>query len=75
MIWIAIGVIITFNVVFNHIMAMIIKPGGPTDLAVSQQTCQLKLECRKTQKLLQRTKDKERDQAGIKAGLVRGGIV
>jgi hypothetical protein len=35
MVWIAIGVVITFNVVFNHAMAMLIKPGGPTDLAVS----------------------------------------
>lgn len=35
MIWIAIGVIITFNVIFNHLMAMFIKPGSPTDLAVS----------------------------------------
>lgn len=38
MIWTAIGVIITFNVVFNHLMAMLIKPGGPTDLAVSLET-------------------------------------
>lgn len=37
MIWIAIGVIITFNVIFNHLMAMFIKPGSPTDLAVSLQ--------------------------------------
>jgi hypothetical protein len=35
MVWITIGVVITFNVVFNHMMAMVIKPGGPTDLAVS----------------------------------------
>jgi hypothetical protein len=35
MVWTAIGVIITFNVVFNHLMAMLIKPGGPKDLAVS----------------------------------------
>ena len=37
MIWIAIGVIITFNVIFNHLMCVFIKPGGPTDLAVSQR--------------------------------------
>ena len=35
MVWVAIGVVITFNVVFNHLMCMLIKPGGPTDLAVS----------------------------------------
>jgi hypothetical protein len=35
MTWTTIGVVITFNVVFNHVMAMIIKPGSPTDLAVS----------------------------------------
>ena len=37
MVWVAIGVVITFNVVFNHLMAMFIKPGGPTDLAVSSR--------------------------------------
>ena len=36
MTWTTIGVVITFNVVFNHMLAMIIKPGGPTDLAVSR---------------------------------------
>lgn len=41
MVWVAIGVVITFNVVFNHVMCMVIKPGGPTDLAVSQSTLQL----------------------------------
>jgi len=33
MIWTTIGVVITFNTVFNHLMAMIIKPGSPKDLA------------------------------------------
>jgi hypothetical protein len=44
MIWITIGVVITFNVVFNHMMAMVIKPGGPTDLAVSVFKFDLQLE-------------------------------
>ena len=35
MLWTTIGVVITFNVVFNHVMAMIIKPGSPSDLVVS----------------------------------------
>lgn len=35
MIWTTIGVVITFNVVFNHLMAMFIKPGSPKDLLVS----------------------------------------
>jgi hypothetical protein len=36
MVWTTIGVVITFNVVFNHLMAMIIKPGSPKDLVVSE---------------------------------------
>lgn len=35
MLWTTIGVVITFNVVFNHLMAMFIKPGSPADLNVS----------------------------------------
>jgi hypothetical protein len=34
MLWTTIGVVITFNVVFNHVMAMFIKPGSPADLSV-----------------------------------------
>lgn len=43
MVWIAIGVVITFNVVFNHVMCMLIKPGGPTDLTVSLELISLKV--------------------------------
>jgi energy-coupling factor transporter transmembrane protein EcfT len=32
LIWIAIGLSLLYNIVFNHFMAMIIKPGGPRDL-------------------------------------------
>jgi hypothetical protein len=35
MVWTTIGVVITFNTVFNHLMAMFIKPGSPKDLVVS----------------------------------------
>jgi len=35
MTWTAIGVVITFNVVWNHVLAMIVKPSGPADLKVS----------------------------------------
>ena len=30
-IWQAIGLILLYNVVYNHFLAMIIKPGGPKD--------------------------------------------
>ena len=34
-IWTMIGIVITFNVVWNHVLAMCLKPGGPKDLQVS----------------------------------------
>jgi len=30
--WGSIGLIIFYNVMFNHILAVIVKPGSPTDL-------------------------------------------
>ena len=35
MVWTLIGVIITYNVVWNHLLAMFLKPGSPKDLIVS----------------------------------------
>ena len=35
--WVAIGLAIVYNVVYNHFFAMVIKPGGPADLKVSGQ--------------------------------------
>ena len=32
LVWTAVGVIIGFNVIFNHMMAVIIKANGPTEL-------------------------------------------
>ena len=34
LVWCAIGLSLVYNVVFNHFMATIIKPGGPSDLKV-----------------------------------------
>ena len=34
-IWTLVGIVITMNVVWNHMLAMILKPGGPKDLKVS----------------------------------------
>jgi len=34
LLWISIGVIILYNVVYNHFFAMMIKPGSPQDLKV-----------------------------------------
>jgi hypothetical protein len=31
MIWQSIGLILLYNVVYNHFLAMIIKPGGPKE--------------------------------------------
>lgn len=33
--WTIIGIIITFNQVWNHVLAMCLKPGSPKDLIVS----------------------------------------
>lgn len=34
MVWIAIGMAILYNIVFNHLAAWLIKPGSPNDLKV-----------------------------------------
>ena len=34
LIWVAIGVSLLYNIVYNHFFAMIVKPGGPKDLKV-----------------------------------------
>jgi hypothetical protein len=33
-IWVAIGLILVYNIAYNHFFATIIKPGGPEDLKV-----------------------------------------
>ena len=33
-VWVAIGLIIVYNISYNHFFATIIKPGGPSDLKV-----------------------------------------
>ena len=35
LVWTLIGVVITYNVVWNHMLAMCLKPGSPKDLIVS----------------------------------------
>ena len=32
MVWVAIGLVLLFNTVFNHFFAMILHPGSPSDL-------------------------------------------
>ena len=34
-VWTAIGIAITYNQVWNHVLAMCLKPGSPKDLIVS----------------------------------------
>ena len=34
LLWVGIGASIYYNVVYNHILAMLIKPGGPRELKV-----------------------------------------
>jgi len=38
MIWISIGLTILYNIVWNHMLAMLVKAGGPTELAVRNIT-------------------------------------
>jgi hypothetical protein len=35
LVWVAIGLIISYNVAFNHFFATFIKPGSPSDLKVN----------------------------------------
>lgn len=37
-VWTLIGIVITYNVVWNHMLAMCLKPGSPKDLIVSRFT-------------------------------------
>ena len=32
LIWITVGLVLVYNIVYNHFFAMIIKPGSPSDL-------------------------------------------
>ena len=34
LIWVAIGAMLFYNIVYNHFFAVIVKPGGPKDLKV-----------------------------------------
>lgn len=35
LVWVAIGLILVYNIAYNHFFATVIKPGGPSDLKVS----------------------------------------
>ena len=37
LVWISIGLSLLYNIVFNHFWAMVIKPGGPSDLLDNEQ--------------------------------------
>jgi hypothetical protein len=37
LIWVAIGAALFYNIIYNHFFAMIVKPGGPKDLKVSEK--------------------------------------
>jgi len=36
LIWVALGISIFYNIVFNHLLATLIKPGGPKDLIADE---------------------------------------
>jgi len=36
LVWVSIGLILLYNVAYNHFFATIIKPGGPLDLKVTK---------------------------------------
>ena len=38
-VWTLIGIAITYNVVWNHTLAMCLRPGSPKDLIVSEHLC------------------------------------
>ena len=71
MLWTTIGVVITFNVVFNHVMAMIIKPGSPTDLAVSGPKLIVGADSGEITSVLQRAARPEGGVDGARPGPVR----
>ena len=35
--WLAVGLIILYNILFNHFWAMVIKPGSPKDLKLIEK--------------------------------------
>jgi hypothetical protein len=37
LVWIAIGISLLYNIVFNHFWATVIKPGGPKDLLFNEK--------------------------------------
>ena len=37
LLWIAIGLTLLYNIVFNHFFAMTLKPGSPKDLAKNEK--------------------------------------
>lgn len=45
-IWTLIGIVITYNVVWNHLLAMCLRPGSPKDLIVRIKFSQLPI-CKK----------------------------
>jgi hypothetical protein len=36
MVWVSIGLVIVYNIAYNHFFATVIKPGGPADLKVTR---------------------------------------
>ena len=37
MTWLAVGLVILYNILFNHFWAMMIKPGSPSDLRMIEK--------------------------------------
>ena len=37
MVWIIVGLSLVYNIVFNHLLAVIIKPGGPSDTVMIEE--------------------------------------
>ena len=35
--WVAIGIALLYNIVFNHFWATVIRPGGPQELRINEQ--------------------------------------
>ena len=37
LLWCVVGIILVFNILFNHFFAMVIRPGGPKDLRITER--------------------------------------
>jgi|LauGreDrversion4_2_1035121.scaffolds.fasta_scaffold426713_2 hypothetical protein len=59
LIWVAIGAMLFYNIVYNHFFAMIVKPGGPKDLKVNLNVLTISRESKESEKILRKERERE----------------